>query len=277
MNISINSDGLTPVSQAAASLIEKLAGRPCEAAGGLLSDQIQYWRWSNRLRIHEKVDKRLKEGGIPAKELPPSFYFPLLEEAGNVDSDELQTLWANLLAKSVASSRVRKRSFVETLKRLSISEVKLLTAIAAGSLRFDVTTANTQEIEITKPIDGLNLEDFEFADVQELGSSLSLLATNGCVVVRSHSIVRRIDRNDEDSVSNCSKVQLRKTRYRVWLTSFGSELIEACTDLNVFAEAIKQPWALTDDALGMAAQAGRASMGADEVQQMIDDSSPEPV
>ncbi|MEQ8845965.1 MAG: Abi-alpha family protein [Phycisphaerales bacterium] len=123
-----------PVAEAASDLAEKLLGRPFTVAGDLLGDQIYYWQCVNRIRLLDKLKTRLAESDTPIESLPPGFLVPALDAAGNVDSDELQDLWAQLLLNAMRQPNARSPMFVSVLKQMGPIEAEWLNK-NAGQLR----------------------------------------------------------------------------------------------------------------------------------------------
>src|SRR5688500_1372987 len=87
-----------PLLDTGAKLIENLLGKPCSVAGEMLSDQLYFWQWKNRISIAAKAKAMLDNNKIAERVVPPTFLLPLLEAAGNVEDESLQDLWAKLLA-----------------------------------------------------------------------------------------------------------------------------------------------------------------------------------
>ncbi len=115
---------------AGAKLIEKLTDGPVKVAGEMLSDQLYYWQWQNRLRIASKAEKILKKNGVAVQILPKGFFMSFLEKAGNVEESEMQSLWAKLLASAVKSESSRHPLYISILERLTSSDAKLLAEVA---------------------------------------------------------------------------------------------------------------------------------------------------
>lgn len=183
-----------------------------------------------------------------------------------------------MITESVSDPSVCKRAFIETLKRLTIPEVKILRLAASGPLRFDVFEASSSAIELQEHIVNATFELFGVHDKRELEASLSLLAVNGCIVVKTQSIVRDIKADNNDIFA--SRVgTVTQERYKLWLTRFGAELIKAlCSDAIILPQAVKQPWSLTDQAIEMASDAGMAAsntISVEGIQEMIDTSIPD--
>lgn len=71
---------------------------PLKQLGGILSDSIGLWRLKNQVRILLKSKQMLDDNGIDHTKILPDIFVPLLEEGGNVEDDNLQNMFASLLA-----------------------------------------------------------------------------------------------------------------------------------------------------------------------------------
>ncbi len=91
----------------------------------------------------QKAKRILDDAGIKPKPVPPKVLFPLLEYASLEDEDNLQSMWAALLASAAdpSSSVTVVPSLVEVLKQLSPGEARLLSALYSQVLAF---TSRTQ-------------------------------------------------------------------------------------------------------------------------------------
>ncbi|AMV18969.1 hypothetical protein [Planctomyces sp. SH-PL14] len=122
---------ITVVAPVARDLLPKLLGKPCEVAGELLADEIYYWKWVHRLQIIERAQRRLKASGVAPKALPKGFMLPFLEDAGNVEEESLQELWAGLLESAVKDTNVPIPRYEQTLRSLSRDEAAILLDVAS--------------------------------------------------------------------------------------------------------------------------------------------------
>lgn len=117
-------------SAAGALLLYKVLGKPAGIASEMLSDEIYFWQWKRRLDILERAERILADRRVSIRELSPGFTIPFLEGAGNVDSAELQNLWAGLLAFAVEDDHAQHPMFIRILKDLNADEARLLFALA---------------------------------------------------------------------------------------------------------------------------------------------------
>lgn len=247
------------MAEAAGELATKLLGQPCEELGGLVADQIQHWRFCNRVRLLNKVEAKIKECNADPRVLPHGFFVPLLTEAGNVEEDELQDLWANLVAAAVQDDGACQRSYVETLKNLSVPEAKLLQMLAAKPRGVVVTTGRKPENRGIEQLEGSILAATGFTTPGELMAGLSRLTNAGCVLVRA--VRREFSRNGNWLPEQYRHVShdFERKKLGIYLSTYGARFLERCTGKPVNPESVKEPWALLDEVRQMAADAGRAA------------------
>jgi hypothetical protein len=107
-------------------LIESLLGEPCKVAGNMLADQIYAYQWRNRIKIACKAQELMAQSHVTPRVLPPGFLVSLLDEAGNVDDEKLQDMWASLLASAAADEKYVQTAYKTTLSQLSRAEALIL-------------------------------------------------------------------------------------------------------------------------------------------------------
>ncbi len=136
-NIEIIKSLSAPI-KSACRLIEALLGKPFEVSGEILTDQLRYWQWLNRVRIAEKVEVKLEEEGVSRRILTPDYLLPLLRDCGDVSDETLQSAWANMLVSAIASPEAEHVAFVNVLKDLTPLDVQAMDAlIHHGYIRRD--------------------------------------------------------------------------------------------------------------------------------------------
>jgi hypothetical protein len=195
-----------PVVETACELIKNLLGKPCLAIGLLLEDTIYAWRWRNRIRIAHKASVIMQRDHVAAGVLPPGFLLPLLEKAGDVDDEDLQDIWARLLASGAESETHRHPAFVTVLHQLSHDDTTVLRLVSA------------QQVKISRPkgVPG----KFTWSATVDLDLPKGILS------------------HDED-VAMCIDhlVGLGLLEWRLQtslhMTAFGDRFLEACTSRSV--------------------------------------------
>lgn len=124
---------ITTTATNAAAFAGQVLGTPIEMAGGIVSDQIRYWRAVNLERLRSKWLQRRGARNLSLemiKILPFDIGTRLLEAASGEDDEEVQALWAALLDAATdpnSSANVR---------RVHVDILKEITAVEASILRF---------------------------------------------------------------------------------------------------------------------------------------------
>ncbi|MBW4039213.1 MAG: DUF4393 domain-containing protein [Acidobacteria bacterium] len=100
---------------------------------GIAEDNMKFRRWQNRVKVTGKAEKFLREQGIDGftRKVPVKFSLPLLTYATLEEDEELQDIWAQMLANAAdASSRMELRTaYIEILKDLTTTDVQILAKI----------------------------------------------------------------------------------------------------------------------------------------------------
>ncbi len=132
--------GIKPVGEAINTTVEatmKGAGaflsRIClpaaEEFGLLLRDRVSHWRANHAARIAEKAKNKLEETrGVEGMQAHPRLVSAILDHGSWSDSDQVQEMWAGLLASSCTED-CRDDSnliFVNLLSQLTATEAKFL-------------------------------------------------------------------------------------------------------------------------------------------------------
>lgn len=127
--------------------VMRLVDAPAQNLVGIADDWLRYFRYSNLLAIHDKVEalhaRRLKDGKTTP--LPPKYAVPLMEASSLEDTEELRDVWARLIANATDPSYHEQYhpSYVDVVKQLSPDEAKLVQHFATFEnypVLFDETT-----------------------------------------------------------------------------------------------------------------------------------------
>ena len=142
-------DSLIPVSDAQAKAIEE-ALKTLQGLGGFLretlgtvhsdivgllgGDYLKVRRIENLSKTVEKAKKRLEQSRVRTEPPSLSVLLPLVQAAADEDRDELQEIWAGLLAASADPARKRtfRMKFIEIAKQLDPLEAGVLKEIASA-------------------------------------------------------------------------------------------------------------------------------------------------
>jgi len=119
----------------AIDLLRRLAGPAADQVGLLLGDKAWEYRANNLIRITLRLQRKLREAGVPANAIPPRLLLPIIENCSVEDSEILQEMWAGLLATASKVTDSMSPSFIETLKQLTPDEARQLEYLAAETTK----------------------------------------------------------------------------------------------------------------------------------------------
>lgn len=107
----------------AGGFLAKYIGGPIEQAMGIVEDRLKYARWERKIRLLEKANEILKERGpsVSLRPVPLDIAIPIVEEGSLQENDNLQDIWAQLLANAAdGDSNIEiRRAFLTILRDLS--------------------------------------------------------------------------------------------------------------------------------------------------------------
>lgn len=110
--------------------LRRVFGSALTEYGEMLADSVKLWRFRNLLRIREKVDRLVQERGVPVaafKALPFGDSMRTIEAASQEDEDDVQELWARLIAKAAESETPKiNKLHIEILRSLAPADTALL-------------------------------------------------------------------------------------------------------------------------------------------------------
>jgi hypothetical protein len=107
---------------------------PQDVVGLLGGDYLKVKRAENLFRTFEKAKKRLEENHVEKPDASPSLAIPIIVAAADESRDELQEIWAALLAAAADPSRNKafRLKFIEIAKKLDPLDVGLLREVHAN-------------------------------------------------------------------------------------------------------------------------------------------------
>lgn len=113
------------------SIVKTLAGPAAEEFGLMLRDSVRMYRFKRQIRLLKQFEKVCNNARITPQAVKFSLLFDILERASVEDDDELQDLWANLLANAAdpQTRTIVGRAFPEILRQLSRQEALFLNAV----------------------------------------------------------------------------------------------------------------------------------------------------
>lgn len=160
--------------------------------GGLVGDPIHEWRTRNSVRLAEKTANFIvkKTGNLDnLNHLPNGELYSLFEEASKYDEEELQNIWANLLATSLTEKEFvgRLRPLIAIARQMDAFDARTLKAlfeyekihekcnsVLSGSLANKLTEHKVEKEEFM-----LRLRAKEKVGLAEIDDELSRLAGSG--------------------------------------------------------------------------------------------------
>ena len=147
----------------ACKLFESLLGQPVEVAGQTVADQIQAWQWSNRVRIAEKVEEKLKEDSIARRVLLPDYLLPLMRDCGDAGDERLQNMWADLLVSAIDDQDAEHVAFLKTINQFSPNDARALkTMLTIGFRKRDERAkAIASELDMDESSVRVSLANFD--------------------------------------------------------------------------------------------------------------------
>lgn len=110
------------------SIVKTLAGPAAEEIGLSFRDSVQVWRFKRQVRLFERVKQFCAEAGIKPQAVKLPFLFDVVERASLEEDDDLQDMWAALLANEADPRResLMSSAFPEVLRQLSKAEAGYL-------------------------------------------------------------------------------------------------------------------------------------------------------
>ena len=135
--------------------VERIVGPSADALGGMLQDQLKSFRAQNLERLHKKwkiirEDKGISEAAI--KVLPFGDAFRVLEASSMEEDENVQNIWAQLLASATDSKRdvtIEKR-FINLLKSLSGNDAIILNIFIDSMITLPPIASSDEEKIIYK-------------------------------------------------------------------------------------------------------------------------------
>jgi hypothetical protein len=216
--IAISTGKMIDVVQELGGFFRLVFGDTAIELGGIAKDWASYYRYTNLLKIQDKIlalhAKRKIEGKtIP---IPPRYAIPLIQRASDEDDNDIQSLWAGLIANSTDPNKKLdvKKIYIEILSSLEPLDVQIMRYFSKQGwhLSSDV------------PGGGINVERLSAdLDLNENDILISLQNLNrlGCLIADFEPAW-----NDIGKSSFGALVKNRKKTFRP--SPLGSSLLKAC-------------------------------------------------
>ncbi len=114
------------------TFVDNTFGNAIKNGLGLIGDKLAYYRLERAIDLQHKVEEKLKAKGVNAKKyVPVSFGLPIFEKATVEEDNNIQQLWANLLANSMDPNYSSKitRNFVSILADVEAIDARILNMV----------------------------------------------------------------------------------------------------------------------------------------------------
>jgi hypothetical protein len=198
--------------QALGRFVSRITTEPLETVMGILNDKLQFMRWERKLRLAERGREILHQRGIqgPLRPIPYKLALPIVEHASLEDNDELQDLWANLLASAVDPKfeGLIRAAYIDIIKQLEVVDVHILNAVYESYEQWSEERSREEK----KPLPGR----FHLVSRDDISKKLSI----------SFAVY-------ENSIDNLIRVRCLACHLvgcaEVYITSLGVGFVEACT------------------------------------------------
>ncbi|WP_415879467.1 Abi-alpha family protein [Methylomonas sp. TEB] len=196
----------------AGGYLATLIGGSLEQAIGIFEDKLKYSRWERNIRLLDKAHEFLSNRSIscPSRPVPLKILIPLLEAGSIEDDDEIQDIYAQILANSADKSfkLTIKRTYIDVLQNLSCLEIDILRKLYSFNFEdtwtVGVWTTNFPSLELTQPSKCENLRPPKDVEI-----ALANMYRLGLI-------------NREGTYTGCEIYSLVKP------TLFGKEFVEIC-------------------------------------------------
>jgi len=186
--------------------------------GGAVKDWATYFRYNNLLKIQDKVFKLHKKRKIEGKTIviPPRYAIPLIQNASQEDNDDIQSLWAGLVANSTDPDKKLnvQKIYIEILSSLEPIDVQIMLYFSKQGWHL-FSEVPGGGITIEKLLSELNLLE------NDIVISLQNLHRLGCLIADFEPTW-----NDIGKSSFGALVKNKKTTFRP--SPLGFSLLEAC-------------------------------------------------
>lgn len=154
----LGAEALRTLRSAGSYLADIVGDLPKDFIGWLVGDRIKAIRAKRLVKLAADADAYARLQGAAEPEPPPlKIAIPILEAAADEDREELQDLWARLLAAAMNPNRSRlvRQRFATALRSLDVNDVLVLQRLGDAHRAFQRT--QTRDIAAA-----LNMSEDEF-------------------------------------------------------------------------------------------------------------------
>ncbi len=156
-------------------------GESLRQVSGSIADWAKYYRYSNFLRIADKVAEIHAARHLAGKPIPipPQYALPLIEGALLEYEESIQGLWAGLIANATDPDRKfnLKKVYIEILRGLEPLDARVLELLADPEIEERYARGKGVYLDINEVARLLG------EDIEEVKNSLHNLYRHNCIVV----------------------------------------------------------------------------------------------
>lgn len=141
-----------------ANFLGSICKPAAEELGLLLRDKVKFYRAKNLLKIQEKIEILLSNQKIKETPVSPKFLKAFVDDASWEDDDEIQNLWAGLVAGEIkyGSRSDEAIIYTELLKSMSAYEARIIKLVYGDDRIADLLSISFQSAKVFEtlvPID----------------------------------------------------------------------------------------------------------------------------
>jgi hypothetical protein len=178
-------------------LRETFGTLPQDVVGLLGGDYLKVKRAENLFQMFEKAKKRIEDKHVVEPDAPLSLVIPIMIAAADESRDELQDLWAALMAAVVDPDRKGffRLKFIEIAKRMDPLDAPVLDRLG----RFNHPVDHQHRTEIVKAL-GVTLDQVlvSIANLEDLGMVATGTSFTNTVQPLGREFLRAIKSGDTD-------------------------------------------------------------------------------
>lgn len=178
----------------------------------------EFYKANNFLTVAEKADKYYKEERDSSKEKEYDFdwFIRFYEAVGNISNEEMQELWARILAGEICKPSTFSLKTIDALKNITKKDADLFSTICKYSIK------NINEYFLPRYDEYLNKVHISYSDIMHL-YELGLIYNDGSIVYKIAPSQKSIlFATDNLLISHESKKEYSINQYP--LTETGNEL-----------------------------------------------------
>lgn len=221
------------------AFLSRALGEPVEVGVGIIKDKLEVFRWERQNRLIDRVTVVLRNRNMEGKTIaaPPKIVLPAFENGGWEDSDEIQDIWARLLAAAVDPTRQGRvrTAFIGLIREMEALDARILSYCYRATRNYAPIRNDSRFVysELSKfpPIDRKEVEEslgISFADYDPAVENLVRLRLLSPFVEE-----RNIEFNLEymfgsDEIRDSQMITYNYGIEKICLTALGDVFVTVC-------------------------------------------------